>query len=650
MARKKTKLNDNNLAIAYYRYSSHSQNEASIEQQRELAHEWADREYEDAAISGTKEDRPGFQLMLSEVAKIRPNTLIAWKTDRLGRDKYVLAMAKKTIRDAGCEIHLLAENIPTDTAEGILIEGLMEALAEYYSRNLSVHIQRGMDFNAEHANFNGHKVFGFKTEKVDKKRKYVIDPDTAPFVQLMFAKYAEGEPMQSICDEFNEAGLRTSRGNPFGVKTMHRMLKNRAYIGEYRHGEFVVPGGMPALVDEETFDRAQKRLAENKRKGSQRARGMDEDGAPRYWLTGKLYCGECGETMQGVSGTSKTGRTYYYYYCSAQRKKLCTKKKVKKDWIEDLVTDVLRYIIDDSENLMSLAVDAAVYYKEHYKETGYLEGLEAKRKEVEKGIANLMKAIEGGALSDTLIERLNQLEAQKASLNDAIQAENVKVSLCEDEHSIKAYFEKFLHADFDNPETRDKILEYFVDKIYLYDEKLVVTSWYSEDKTEITWDMLKGADGDPFVKGEAAEFDCFPLGSTRSNRQVDIRIYLPFYFQPVPRRIELYAGRGRKENVAAAQGGTCFPNGGPGGKSIPESALRLGRSFRMAPQAETATRNRAVEWDVLSQRQLKRKAHPGISPQTGTHFPLHLPPRKTRALAIPKLGRRRPKRNSRRST
>ena len=85
MARKKTKRNDNNLAIAYYRFSSHSQNEASIDQQRELAHEWADahglkivREYEDAAISGTKEDRPGFQLMLSEVAKIRP-------PDRSGR-------------------------------------------------------------------------------------------------------------------------------------------------------------------------------------------------------------------------------------------------------------------------------------------------------------------------------------------------------------------------------------------------------------------------------------------------------------------------------------------------------------------------------------------------------------------------------------
>ncbi len=81
MARKKRFApNDNNLAIAYYRFSSHSQNDASIDQQRELAHEWADahgfkivQEYEDAAISGTTDARPGFQQMLSEVAKIRPH-------------------------------------------------------------------------------------------------------------------------------------------------------------------------------------------------------------------------------------------------------------------------------------------------------------------------------------------------------------------------------------------------------------------------------------------------------------------------------------------------------------------------------------------------------------------------------------------------
>lgn len=133
---------------------------------------------------------------------------------------------------------------------------------------------------------------------------------------------------------------------------------------------------------------------------------------------------------------------------------------------------------------------------------------------------------------------------------------------------------------------------------------------------------------------------------------------LPMVFQlampstngfPHPRRIELYAGRGRKENASVTQSGTRFPNGSPGGKPIPESALRLGRSFRMTHQAESASRNPRSERDALSQRRSKRKAHPVIPPQTGTHFPLHLPPRKTCAPSIPKLGRRKPKRNRRRS-
>ena len=269
MARKKRFApNDNNLAIAYYRFSSHSQNDASIDQQRELAHEWADvhgfkivQEYEDAAISGATDARPGFQQMLSEVAKIRPHTLIMWKTDRLGRDKYVLAMAKKKIRDAGCEIHLLAEHIPTEGPEGVLIEGLMEAMAEYYSRQLSQNIQRGMDYNAQHALYNGHKLFGYDVDRSTKK--YIPDPNTAPFVQWAFGEYASGRPLKTIAEEMNAQGLRTPRNAKFSVNMLNKMLKNRAYIGEYHHGDITVAGGMPVLVDEATFDRAQKRFAEN---------------------------------------------------------------------------------------------------------------------------------------------------------------------------------------------------------------------------------------------------------------------------------------------------------------------------------------------------------------------------------------------------
>ena len=157
--------NDNNNAIAYYRFSSHSQNEASIDQQREQAQAYAKgkgfkivKEYVDAAISGTTANRPQYQLMLTEIDKIKPAALILWKTDRLGRDKYELVIAKKRIRDAGCKIHYVAEPMLDDSPEAAFLESTMEGMAEFYSRLLATNIRRGMNYNAGHALYNGHKV------------------------------------------------------------------------------------------------------------------------------------------------------------------------------------------------------------------------------------------------------------------------------------------------------------------------------------------------------------------------------------------------------------------------------------------------------------------------------------------------------------
>lgn len=505
---KKFIQNDNNLAIAYYRFSSHSQNEASIDQQKELAHEWAEangfnivQEYEDAAISGTTEDRPGFQQMLYEVGKIRPNTLIMWKTDRLGRDRYVLAMAKKTIRDAGCGIHLLAENIQTETPEGAFMDGIMDAYAEFYSRQLSQNIQRGIDYNASHALYNGHKIFGYDVDKSTKK--YIIDPDTAPFVERMFAEYLDGKTMKDIADDMNAQGLRTTRGKQFTTKSLTKMLSNRAYIGEYYYAGNTIPGGMPAIISEDIFEQAQaKKVANSHKQRRVAAKKEKTDDAPRFWLTGKLFCGQCGDSMHGVSGTSKTGRKYYYYNCKSQRGKACSMKKMRKENVEEMAYLVLKHTIEDTENLASIAVDAAAYYRDNYIQTHYLEGLEAKRKETERAAANLLKAIESGVISETITNRLIELEAQKVTLDEAIQAENIRLTLFEDEHSIKTYMKKFMDIEINSPETRDAVLSYFVDKIYLYEDKMVVTFFYSEDRTEISFDDMGGFVLCPFVKAE----------------------------------------------------------------------------------------------------------------------------------------------------
>ena len=83
--------NDNNMAVAYYRFSSHAQNEQSIDRQRELAEEYAQihglnivKEYADEALSGRDDTRPQYQLLLSEIKTLKPAVLILWKTDRLG--------------------------------------------------------------------------------------------------------------------------------------------------------------------------------------------------------------------------------------------------------------------------------------------------------------------------------------------------------------------------------------------------------------------------------------------------------------------------------------------------------------------------------------------------------------------------------------
>ncbi|MFV0381433.1 MAG: recombinase family protein [Breznakia sp.] len=160
-------------------------------------------------------------------------------------------------------------------------------MAEFYSKQLAANIQRGMNYNTERTLYNGNKVFGYG---VDDNKKYVIDGNAAPFVQMMFADYAAGKPMQEICNKHNAQGVRTVRGKEFGVKTLNKMLKNKVYIGEYYYGQITIENDVPAIIDEATFDKVQTMLALNKRNASQRKTNKPED-APRYWLTGKLFCG-----------------------------------------------------------------------------------------------------------------------------------------------------------------------------------------------------------------------------------------------------------------------------------------------------------------------------------------------------------------------
>lgn len=486
--------NPGSNAICYYRYSSDAQRDVSIVQQKDAAHEYAEhhgyhiiKEYDDPAYSGTRDDRPAFQLMLYEVEKLRPAYLILWKTDRLSRDRIDAVMAKKRLRECGVKIVYVAESIPDDDeATQILMESIYEAMAASFIVSHRKNVVRGMTYNAENAFYNGVKMLGYVGE-VD--HKYEVDQATAPTVRRIFKEYTEGVPMQKICDSLNNAGQKTVRGNRFTVNSLRNILVNRAYIGEYKFGKTLIPDGMPRLIDDETFQKAQAKLEANKRGGKGAIKKLHpEIEIEDYWLTGKICCGLCGGTMQGVSGTSRSGSLYYYYSCINYRKHTCTLKYQRKELMEKIVLYILDDLINDPALRIIIAEKCYAYHQAQNDDNGaYEASIRAQLKDVEGKLNNLVKAIEAGIFNSTTAERMNVLENQKSMLNDALLAEQNRKK-CDLTLDGIVKFLSSLVGDINNPDTRRRLLDFFVDKIYIYPDKMVLTFYYTDDRRELPFE------------------------------------------------------------------------------------------------------------------------------------------------------------------
>jgi DNA invertase Pin-like site-specific DNA recombinase len=315
-------------AVIYARYSSDSQTESSIQGQLRECQEYADKHnikivatYIDRALSAKTDNRPEFQRLIRDSAKKQFNICLVWKLDRFSRSRIDSATYRAVLKRNGVSVVSAKENI-SDAPEGILLESLLEGINEYYSAELSVKIKRGQKENALKCKSNGVVPFGYK---VDSERYFEIDPLTAPIVLEMFTMYADGKTVKEIIAELHGRGVFANTKFKFNTKSsMHNLLKNRRYIGEYRYGDVVTPGGIPLIVPLDIFDKVQTRMAKNRQKPA----AMKAD--VEYILTTKLFCGKCGVMMVGVGGTSKTGKVHHYYKCNNVMKKILQQENRKE--------------------------------------------------------------------------------------------------------------------------------------------------------------------------------------------------------------------------------------------------------------------------------------------------------------------------------
>ena len=488
-------------AVIYARYSSDSQREESIEGQIRECTAFAEkngitilRHYIDRAFSAKTDNRPEFQNMIRDSGKRLFDMVIVWKLDRFARNRYDSARYKSALKKNGVKV-VSATEVISDGAEGIILESVLEGYAEYYSADLAEKVVRGMTENALKTRYNGGTLpIGYV---IDSDRQFQLDPLTAPFVLEAYKRYDEGATMTELRDWLNEKGVRSSRGHTISYNSVNHLLKNRRYIGEYSYRDVTIPDGIPAIVPKELFDRVQKKMAKNK-KAPARHKAEDD-----YLLTTKLFCGHCGAYLCGESGTSRTGRVHHYYKCVSVKKKraACHKKPVRKQWLEDLVVkETMKMVMDDQtvEAIVSMLMEL------QDRENIELPLYEQQLREAETAIGNLLNAIQQGILTKSTKARLEELEDRKEELETLIACEKLAKPKISAEF-MTFWLHRFRELDVKKKEHRQMLIDAFVNAIFLYDDKVLITFNYKEGSKTITFDDVKG---EASAKASGSDIDC----------------------------------------------------------------------------------------------------------------------------------------------
>lgn len=228
-----------------------------------------------------------------------------------------------------------------------------------------------------------------------------------------------------------------------------------------------------------------------------------------YILTSKLFCGYCGAGMVGESGTSHNGTVHHYYKCASvknkNKKKVkvteCHKKTVRKEWIEDLVVGETKAMLSDDK-----AIEAIVsrMMEVQDRENVNLPVFEQQLREADKGIENILNAIQQGIFTKSTKRRLEELETKKEEIETRIAAEKLEKPRISPEF-MTYFLHRFRKLDVRLKSHRKMLIDNFVNAIYLFDDKLVITFNYKEGTKTITFDDLKIALGN---ERNSSDLDC----------------------------------------------------------------------------------------------------------------------------------------------
>ena len=449
-------------AVIYARFSCSRQREESIEDQIRVCREAADKAgdkiikvYSDSALSGKTDDRPQFQRMIADSERGIFELVYVYKTDRFARNRYDSATNKAKLRKNGVKVVAAAEHIP-DGADGVLLESLLEGMAEYYSAQLSQNVRRGIEGNAQKCMANGQPIYGYD---IDSNGKYVINKQEAKVVKTMFNVYADGGSFRDIVTAIEPARPRS--GKQWTYSTIGNMLRREQYNGVYKYAGVRIEGGMPAIVNKEVFMSVQNRLS-NKKHAARKDYEV-------YELSGKLY-DEDGNTYVGSGGTGRRGNRYHYYYCKE------TGHRISRDELNERIARCCAIELE-KPGMLDLITKLILQAQENDKssEQKRLELLEQQLQSTERKYDNAIDAVAELGLNDSLRKKIKDLEEEREDLKAEIADAKLKTPTITPE-----MVEFWVNQLIDQAKT-DDLLRTFVTRVIITKDSKILVAFLLDD-------------------------------------------------------------------------------------------------------------------------------------------------------------------------
>lgn len=508
-------------AVVYARFSSENQRDESIDAQVRAIKEYCEKNniqivkiFADRAKSATSANRPEFQDMIKfcENDTTGISMVIVHKLDRFSRDKYDSAMYKQKLKIKGIRVVSVLENLD-DSPESLILESVIEGMAQYYSANLAREVMKGLKESAlkNQTHLGGTPPLGYD---VAPDKTYIINEEEAEAVKIIFNRYVNGYSYSQIIDELNELGYRTKRENrKFSKNSLYSILSNEKYTGVYifnktqrkgvngkRNGHkqkseeeiIKVEGGMPQIIDKEVFEQAQEMMKKRKR-----APGANK-ASTFYLLTGLVRCGECGHMYQGNKRYDSYKNVYISYRCGCRKQKRgCDNKEIRRDELEEFVlTELEKHVLnDDAIPALSKELNKKLQDKNKSNEE-MLDSLKNKLTKVNKEIENILNAIMSGIVNNMLKDKLDELEQVKLNLDLKINELSIERADGEEvlitEEQIRNMFGRFKEFVLTRnlPECKKFIGDY-VKEVLVYKDhvEVIFNVVFSFVDNEISYDL-----------------------------------------------------------------------------------------------------------------------------------------------------------------